>query len=104
MDKGYLSSIESGRRRPSVEVTRKIADVLDVPVAVLTGQIPAIAALRKAQNIGDREFANDIGVTTLRLRRLEAGSELPTPQLVAVIANRLGVDPTVIRPADEATS
>jgi transcriptional regulator with XRE-family HTH domain len=100
MDKGYLSSIESGRRNPSVEVTKKIASALDVPEPVLTGQLPAIAVLRTAQGIDAREFATDIGVTPSRLRRLEQGSEIPDPELAAVIARRLGVGPDVIRPAD----
>ena len=105
MDKGYLSSIESGRRSPSPAVTRKIADALGVPEPVLTGQLPVIATLREAQRIAPQEFARDIGVTTGRLRRLEQGSELPDPALVAVISQRLGVDAAVIGPtSDEVAS
>lgn len=102
LDKGYYSMIESGKRTPSREVTRRLADALGVPAEVLSGQIPAIQAIREAQGITPQQFARDIGITTGRLARLEQGSELPDPALTSVIAQRLGVAPSVVRPlADE---
>lgn len=37
---GYLSNIEAGRRQASPEVTRAIADALEVPLASITGTAP----------------------------------------------------------------
>ncbi|UCD29005.1 MAG: helix-turn-helix domain-containing protein [Planctomycetota bacterium] len=40
MNQGFLSEIERGKRRPSPSLLKVIADVLDVPPAVLIGQGP----------------------------------------------------------------
>lgn len=97
MTPGYLSRIENGTRRGDAKIA-KIAEVLGVSVEVLTGRRPAIAILRAAQNITPAAFARDVGITPVRLDRIEQGTELPGPDLLLVIANRLGVDPAALRP------
>lgn len=95
---GYLSNIEAGRRHPEAAKTAAIADALRVPVEVITGQKPAIATLREALGISTATFARDVGLTLVRLDRIERGAEHPNRDLLAVIVTRLGVDPAALRP------
>lgn len=105
MSKGYLCNVELGRRHPLPDMTARIAAVLDVDPEILTGQRPAIALLRTALGLSPRELATDIGVTTGRLQRIEQGADLPGPDLLAVIATRLGVDVAALqRPTSKARS
>lgn len=97
IDKHYLSHIELGRR-PGNRHTEAFAAALDIDLDVLTGRRPAIAALRTANHIDPGEFAADIGVDLDRLARLERGTEHPDDALAEVIATRLGVGVSVIRP------
>jgi transcriptional regulator with XRE-family HTH domain len=38
---GYLTNIEAGRKQPSPEVLRRIADALNVPLAAITSEYSA---------------------------------------------------------------
>jgi transcriptional regulator with XRE-family HTH domain len=93
----YLSRIEHGTRAGIAQADR-IAIALDVPVAVLTGQLPAIETLRAAAGIDRDNLAHTVGITPGQLARIERGAELPDEDLIRVIANRLGVDPAALRP------
>lgn len=94
---GYLSHIESGRRRVvNPDAAQRIAEILRVPLPVLTGQQPIIGILRLAQRIDADTFAREVGIGKARLDRIELGSELPDPDLLTVMATRLGVDPAAL--------
>jgi transcriptional regulator with XRE-family HTH domain len=41
MDTGHLSRIEHGKAVPSINVVKRLADVLDIPIARLFADIPA---------------------------------------------------------------
>lgn len=102
VDAAYLSLIELNHRRPSRPYTRKLADGLGVDVDVLTGQIPIIATLRKIADIPAGEFAEQVGITPKKLRAIEVGATVPSVELRATIARRLGVRPEVLHfPRDE---
>lgn len=99
ISKSAMSHIEAGRPgRGAARYATPLADRLGVDVEVLTGQKPVIAALRDAQHIPAAVLARDLGITPYRLRRLESGADLPDDRLCAVLARRLGVPATVIRP------
>ncbi|GAA0897946.1 helix-turn-helix transcriptional regulator [Pseudonocardia zijingensis] len=93
----YLSRIEHGTRAGTSKAPL-IAHVLDVPVAVLTGQLPVIGTIRDAAGIDRDSLARTIDITPGQLARIERGAELPDDSLIRVIANRLGVDPAALRP------
>lgn len=88
---GYLSKIERGKANPRSDVTARLAEALDVEPEVLTGQKPAIGTLRTILGYDQAAFARDIGISHGRLDRIERGIEIPPPDLLAVIAARLGV-------------
>lgn len=94
---GYLSRIELGTRAGTAK-TQRIAAALDVPAEVLTGQRPVIGILRTALGVSLDDLASTAGITPDQLARIEQGSELPSDELIYVIANRLGVDPAALRP------
>jgi transcriptional regulator with XRE-family HTH domain len=95
---GYLSRIETGKRRAEAVKTKALAAALGVTPEILTGQRPAIHLLRETIGITAESLARDTGLDVERLARIEHGSEIPDPDLIAVIANRLGVDPAAVRP------
>jgi transcriptional regulator with XRE-family HTH domain len=95
---GYLSRIETGKRRAEAPKTAAIAAALDVAPEVLTGQRPAIGILREALGLTLETLAHDTGIDVDRLARLELGAELLPATLQAVIANRLGVAPAALQP------
>jgi transcriptional regulator with XRE-family HTH domain len=93
----YLSRIEHGTRAGTAQA-ELIAAALDVPAAILTGQLSAIETLREAAGIDRDGLAHTAGITPAQLARIEQGAELPDENLIRVIANRLGVDPAALRP------
>lgn len=95
---GYFTNIEKGRRRPGPGVTTQIAAVLEVEAEILTGQKPAIAAIRRALGISAATLARDVGIGLDHLERIEVGSELPAEAQLLAIATRLGVDHAALRP------
>jgi transcriptional regulator with XRE-family HTH domain len=95
---GYLSRIETGKRRAEAAKTEAIAAALDVAPEVLTGQRPAIEILRESLGITLDTLAHDTGLDVDRLARIERGAELLPAGLQAVVANRLGVAPTALQP------
>lgn len=101
--RSHLAHIEAGRKQGTI-AGPAIASALDVELDVLTGRLPALAALRTAGNLTPERLAAEIGVTPTRLRRIETGIETPEPRLAELIARRLGVDVTVIRPAQDVAA
>lgn len=97
IDRHHLSHIEAGRRT-GIRHLHAFAQALDVDPDVLLGRTPAIAALREAAGHTPDQFANHIGVTPARLAKLERGADLPDDRLAEVIAIRLGVPLSVVRP------
>lgn len=77
------------------------AAALDVSPAVITGQLPGIAALRTAAGITPDDLAEHVGITVDRLRRIEQGHETPDTTTTAAIARHLAVDPAVLASPEE---
>lgn len=100
----YVCLIEKRRRRPSAAVSRKLAHGLGVDVAVLSGQVPVLGTLRTIIGIDDTTFAEAVGITPTKLRRIELGLDSPTPDLIVVMARRLGVDEQLLVHPREAPS
>lgn len=96
--KGYLSRVEKGERFPLERVTQRIADALDVAPRVLTGQIPPYETLRKLEHLTVRDLAQRCGITTTQLQRIEQGTDIPSPELAAILAARLGCDTQALLP------
>lgn len=96
---GQLSLTERGKRPLSEKYTAVVAQALGVQAAHLTGQLPPIEPLRTALGLSKRELATQLGITSNRLDLIEQGAEQAGPELAALIAVRLGVDPAVITPA-----
>jgi transcriptional regulator with XRE-family HTH domain len=89
---GFLSRIEREKRTAYVGLTWRIASELDVAPEELTGQLPPFRALRMiVSTLPDEEFADSIGVSPDELRRIELGRLQPDPQVVELMAERLGV-------------
>lgn len=101
---GYLSKIERGVRRAEEATTARLATALDVRPEILTGQRPALAVLRDLLGVTPDELAHDVGISPQRLGAIETGAAQPSPDLVAALARRLGVDPAALdtRPAAAA--
>jgi transcriptional regulator with XRE-family HTH domain len=95
---GYLSRIETGKRRAEATKTGALAAALDVPPEVLTGQRPALEILREAAGITLEGLAHDTGLDVDHLARIEHGSELLDAPHLDIVANRLGVDPAALQP------
>ena len=95
---GYLSTVENARETPSAALTASLAAALDVDVEVITGQRPALGALRALLGVGERELAAVAGATVDQLARFEQGTEVPTPDALARMARRLGVPGEVLVP------
>jgi transcriptional regulator with XRE-family HTH domain len=99
LSKSYLSRVERGGpdgRDPSLATIRDLANVLGVPIAVLTGQHPPIAAIRRALHVWQgspdmAEMAELLGVDPETYRRIENEQQEPTQEQLALIARRLGV-------------
>jgi transcriptional regulator with XRE-family HTH domain len=92
----YLSDGEKGKAEFSERATQLIAAALEVDAPSLTGQIPAIRALREALGIKKRDLADQLAIRSTRLDLIEAGTEQPDPRLAALIAVRLGVPVTLV--------
>jgi transcriptional regulator with XRE-family HTH domain len=95
---GYLCHVEAGRRFPLPEVTRQLAAALDVDPKVLTGEIPPIETLRTIEGLSVHDLAQRCGLTIARLQRIEQGTDIPDPDLAAVLAARLGCPVEAITP------
>jgi transcriptional regulator with XRE-family HTH domain len=96
LSKGYLSRVEHGERDPRYSKIRDIAVALGVPIALLTGQVAPIAAIRRGLLIWQRapevaEMAELLGVDNETYRRIENEQLEPTQEQLALIARRLGV-------------
>lgn len=94
---GYLTNIEKSRRHPEQAVTAALAAALGVPVAVLTGQLPALGAIRDALGVDVATLARSVGATAQQVQNLERGTQLATAEQVTLLSTRLGVaDPTAL--------
>lgn len=93
---GHLSRIENQQLTASQKLSVRLAESLGVPVDVLTGQVPPIAALRDILGLGADDVAAAANITPERLARIERGTERPHPDELALIARRLGVDPAAL--------
>jgi transcriptional regulator with XRE-family HTH domain len=89
---GFLSRIERGRETASAEVTARLAAALGVPVPVLTGQTPAVAALARILGVSTQALAAALGIAPARMTSIVEGVAGPTPQEVERLTVRLGVD------------
>lgn len=96
---GHLSRIENQRHTASQQLSAKLAAALDVPLDVVTGQVPPITTLREILDISEDDLAAAANLTVTRLRRIERGSERPHPDELALIARRLDVAPVALDPA-----
>lgn len=94
----YLSLIETERRRPSPDITERLARGLRVDAAILCGQVPVIRTLREAAGLSIVDLAAAVAMTRERLDRLERGLAQPTPDEVALLARRLGADTRAFDP------
>lgn len=92
-----IAHIERGAR-PGIPWIGPLAKALDVHPGVLTGQIPAIAALRDIAGLTPAQLATDVGITARQLAAIERGSTTPAPDVAARIARRLAAHPDAISP------
>ncbi len=95
---GYLSRLERQQdRRASWEVTRRLAEALEVDPAVLTGQIPPYRELRqKITGWSVERFADEVGLSPTDYDAIEQGVAMPGAEMAALIAHRLGVPTEVL--------
>lgn len=98
-----LAHIERGHR-PGIPWIDRLATALDVHPDVLTGQIPAVAALRGIAGLTPTRLAADVGITIRQLTAIERGSVTPDPEVTARLARRLAVHPDAITPPGERRS
>lgn len=93
VSKEYLSRVERGERgSPSEELTRRLADALEVAPEYLTGQLPPYRAIRKiVSTMSPEEFAASLGITRAELDAIECGAITPNEYLVGSMAARLGL-------------
>lgn len=97
ISRGYLSKVERGIRNPEPDVTARLAVALDVPVDILTGQRPALPALRDLLGIAADALAADVGLIPAQLDRIERGLTTPSADVLTRIAVRLGVEPAALQ-------
>lgn len=100
-DSAVLSHIEAGRGAWFAWID-PLAAALNVAPDVITGQVPAIAALRTAAGITPTTLAADLGITPHHLAALERGSQDPDPALAARLARRLAVPVDVVSAHQDA--
>lgn len=93
---GHLSRIENQQYVASQKLSARLAEALDVPLDVVTGQVPPITTLREILALSEDDLAAAANLTVARLRRVERGSERPHQDELALIARRLGVDPAAL--------
>lgn len=91
VSQGYLSYVERGRKTASQATTRALAAALDVAPEMITGQCPAIRALRQALGIAEVDLAAGAGVDIEEFARIERGIDTPSRDILARLARRLGV-------------
>ena len=87
LDKGFLSRLERGRKRPSVETVLRLSAALDVPVGLLFGDQTADDTVRISRAAGRKRSLEEPG---------DYSFELLTPQgnMMEAFLFHVGAEPT----------
>ena len=102
VEPGLLRAFETWGTRPTPAELRRISDVLDVDPLTLVAHrrsTPWLWLLRVRRGIDAEVLANDLGVTTDDLRRIEGGVGVATTARISDVATSLDVAPEVVAAA-----
>lgn len=93
----FLSAIERGLRKPSVNTLKKIANALNIPISYLLAEMSEnplkhkLKLIREGRSLGYSELAQLCGVPGEKLRAFEEGVDWPDLDTVEKLADSLGV-------------
>lgn len=93
----YLSAIERNIRRPSVQILKKIGDILDIPVNILlsseddmlTGK--KLRLLRESRSLSLEDLSEISDIPVKLLAKLEDGKEIPDMECLKKLSEGLNV-------------
>jgi transcriptional regulator with XRE-family HTH domain len=106
----HLSEVERGLSAASLKVLEKIAEVLEVPSAVLLGseEVDALGdrmrRLRERVGLTQKELADAVGVTGALVGQIETGRMQPSVSTLTRLAHALGVSPCYFLIESEVSS
>lgn len=95
----HLSEVERGLTAASLKTLEKLADVLEVPVAVLLGSAECdplgerLRRLRERVGLTQKELAEMVGVSHTLVGQVETGRLVPSVATLTRLAGVLGVSP-----------
>lgn len=97
ISRSHVSSIESGKEKPSKSVIKLISIIFKVEETSLmqlleVSTVNKIKEIRESSNLTQLEFAEMLGLTESELNNLENDIETPTKQTIKLIALQFGVN------------
>lgn len=97
ISRSFLSAVERGEKKPSVNTLKKIAETLNVPVSYLVTDMSdnnvgkKIKLIREGRNLDFEDLAERSGIPVWDLQTFEEGTTNPTMDQLERLADALGV-------------